>query len=405
MRVVVSLENRFRHSAEGGIWSQTGYAHAYWSRYLDVFDEVLVVARVEEGEVGSDWERVDGPRISFAALPAYRGPLQYLFAARRLTSVARRAVGLSDAVILRVPSPIAASIVPAMRRAIRPYALEVVGDPYDVYSAGAVEHPLRPLFRWWFTRQLRDQVAGAAAVAYVTGGALQRRYPAPPGAFATSYSSIHLRASARTPAPRTVARAAAAGPMHLVTVGSLAQMYKGVDVLLEAIRLGVGRGIDFRLLIVGDGRHRPELEERARSLGIAERVRFVGRVAAADLVAHLDAADVFVLASRSEGLPHAIIEAMARGLPSIGSTAGGIPELLLPEDLVAPGDHLALADKLCEVVADPERMARMSARNWEVSAQYLDEELRARRKVFYCELRDRTLTWLRLTAPGASREG
>ena len=89
-----------------------------------------------------------------------------------------------------------------------------------------------------------------------------------------------------------------------------------------------------------------------------------------------------------------MIEAMARGLPCIGSTVGGIPELLPAEDLVPPGDAPALARKIMEVLGDPDRMARMSARNLATAAEYRDDILSERRRAFYTYLRDRTQAWM-----------
>src|SRR4029079_13213441 len=138
----------------------------------------------------------------------------------------------------------------------------------------------------------------------------------------------------------------------------------------------------------GDGRHRAELEARAARLGIAERVRFAGALPAGERVgAGVDAADLFVLPSHQEGLPRAMIEAMARALPCVGSTVGGIPELLPPEAMVPPGDAVALARKLWEVGKDPVRMASMSAQNLETARQYSTEILRPRRISFYRHLR------------------
>jgi glycosyltransferase involved in cell wall biosynthesis len=89
-----------------------------------------------------------------------------------------------------------------------------------------------------------------------------------------------------------------------------------------------------------------------------------------------------------------MIEAMARGLPCIGSSVGGIPELLPPEDMVPPADVPSLARKIREVLADPARMARMSARNLEKSRQYEEQTLHERRTVFYRYVRERTEAWL-----------
>ncbi|MGL5060277.1 MAG: glycosyltransferase, partial [Microcoleus sp.] len=91
----------------------------------------------------------------------------------------------------------------------------------------------------------------------------------------------------------------------------------------------------------------------------------------------------------------AMVEAMARGLPCIGSTVGGIPELLSPEDLVPPGNAAALASKIYEIASDRERMTRMSARNLNKAKEYKDEAIRERRIAFYRYLKEETEAWLK----------
>jgi glycosyltransferase involved in cell wall biosynthesis len=81
---------------------------------------------------------------------------------------------------------------------------------------------------------------------------------------------------------------------------------------------------------------------------------------------------------------------MARGLPCIGTTVGGIPELLPPEDLVPPNDPYALAAKIKEVLRSPERMARMSMRNLQKAQEYREEVLQARRRAFYQAVKEIT---------------
>lgn len=182
----------------------------------------------------------------------------------------------------------------------------------------------------------------------------------------------------------------------LIIVGTLAQFYKAPDVLIDAVAACVREGLNLKLILVGDGKHRAELEARAATLGLGERVCFCGQLTAGDDVRkQLDQADLFVLPSHQEGLPRAMVEAMAWGLPCIGSTVGGIPELLPSEDMVPPGDVAALARKIREVVTNPKRMARMSARNLEKAKEYRDEVLRERRNVLYRYIRERTEAWLK----------
>lgn len=394
MHLTISLEHRFSRTPDGVVWSQTMFSHRFWQRYLTVFDHVRVVARVRDvATIPDDWKPASGEGVSFIPIPYYVGLKEYLLQARRIQRIANNAVGSKDAVILRVGSPIGACIEQALRRNGHPYGVEVVGDPYDVFAPGAVHHPLRPFFRWWFSRQLKRQCAGACAAAYVTAKALQRRYPPDPAAFTTHYSSIELSKTALVTTPRP-----AQSEQHsfqLITVGSLEQLYKAPDVLIDAVAACVQQGLDLQLTLVGDGKHRAELEQLVVIRGIGERVHFRGQVSAGAAVRELlDQADLFVLPSHTEGLPRAMIEAMARGLPCIGSTVGGIPELLPAEDMVPPGDVAALAHKIREVVADPDRMARMSARNLEQAREYVEDILDRRRRAFYSYLRQYTIAWV-----------
>ena len=397
MDVVITFEYRFTRTPDGAVWSQMAYGHNFFrTNYLRVFDGVKVVARVQDVPAvrGSDFIRVDGPGVVVHALPYYVGPAAYLRQVRRLGRAVRAAVGPTDAVILRVPSAIAKHMEPLLRRQRRPYGVQVVGDPADVF--GAIRHPLAPLLRWWFPRMQRRQCAGAAAASYVTEKALQRRYPC--GGYSTYSSDVELTADAVAPAPR--APAPGQSSFTLLNVGSLDQLYKAPDVLIDAVASLVKEGLDLRLVFVGDGRFRAELEERARGRGVGGRVAFRGKLPAGPAVrAELDKADLYVHPSRTEGLPRAIVEAMARGLPAIGSTVGGIPELLDPQDMVPPDDVAALAGLIRAVLGDPARMASMAARNLARAADFGDEVLRERRDAYCRYLRDVTGQWARGRMP------
>lgn len=397
MRVVIALEARFLQSSDGGVWTESNVDYTFWRRYLDVFDRVTIVARARTvDDVPAGGKPVLGDDVTFCAVPWYVGPRQYLASARSVRRTIREAIAPTDAVIVRLPGQVGAVVVSTLRRAAprRPYGVEVVGDPAEVFARGAVRHPLRPLFHRWFPRQLRSQVRYAAAAAYVNAATLPARYPARSGSFTTHYSSIDLDAPAFAALPRSIECPPSA--IACVMVGSLEQMYKAPDVVLDAVAACCRSGQEISLTIIGDGKHRAELEQRARSLGIEHAVTFLGQLPAGDAVRdRLDRANLFILPSRTEGLPRAMIEAMARGLPCIGSTAGGIPELLPPDDMVPPGDAVALTAKIREVTADPARMTRMSARNLERAKDYRSDLLRQRRIAFYQAVRDQTDAWVR----------
>jgi glycosyltransferase involved in cell wall biosynthesis len=216
----------------------------------------------------------------------------------------------------------------------------------------------------------------------------------PESAFITAYSSVELNPDQilnreRDPVGKT-------GQIALIFVGSLAQMYKAPDILLQAMAKCVANGCNLRLKIVGDGRCRDMLQNMALQLGLGERCEFAGALPAGSAILHeLDKADIFVLPSRTEGLPRAIIEAMARGLPCIGSTAGGIPELLQAEDLVPPGDVNALAGLIQEVAGNRARQRQMSIRNVAASRGYAESVLAPKRLEFYRVVKERSAQRLR----------
>jgi len=399
MNALVVLEQRYLRTPDGAIWSTSTCAYPFWLRYREVFDSVRVVARVGDVTAAKPtWLRADGPGVSFAAIPTYVRPQQYLFRRGEVRRDVQDAFVPGDAVILRVGSVLADALLPKLNKLRIPYAVEVVSDPWDVFSPGSVRHPLRPFFRRWFAHRLRVQCRGAAAAAYVTESALQHRYPPGPGVTATGCSDVELPREAFVDFSRSQRKPGQ--PATIITVGTLEQLYKAPDILIDAVALAVKEGLDLRLVFVGDGRYRPWLKERAEKLGLGDRVRFVGWLpVGASVRRELDQADLFILPSRQEGLPRAMIEAMARGLPCIGSTVGGIPELLPREDLVDPNDARALADLIREVVTHPARMEGMSSVNVRKAKEYREEILSGRRRAFYRQVRE-----LFRASTGESRE-
>jgi glycosyltransferase involved in cell wall biosynthesis len=145
------------------------------------------------------------------------------------------------------------------------------------------------------------------------------------------------------------------------SVGCLAAR-KDYPTLLEALALLKGRGRRFRAVLVGDGKERPDLERRVDELGLRERVQFLGE--RPDVERLLPGMDVFVLSSREEGIPNALLEAMAAARPAVATAVGGTPEVL--EDgrtgwLVPPGDPPALAAALDMALTDRAEAERRGA--------------------------------------------
>jgi glycosyltransferase involved in cell wall biosynthesis len=205
-----------------------------------------------------------------------------------------------------------------------------------------------------------------------------------------SYSDVELASADYNPS-RTVS--SLTGPLKIVTVGSLAQRYKGVDVLLRAVAALRDKGTQARVTVVGDGKYRTELEKLADLLSV--EACFRGAVPRAQVLEILDASDLFVLASKTEGLPRALIEAMARSLPCIATRVGGNPELLCDDDLVESDRVDELTSMIAGFATDTERMQTAGRRNFEVAQRYREDVLTKKRREFYLQLRLLTEEWRR----------
>lgn len=399
MRVMIAVENRFLKTRNGDIYSTTVCDYNFWQRYLQVFDEVIVFARVAEiSEDKLNKLSACGPNVSFLALPTFIGPWQHLRQYRKLRIMAKNAIDKADAFILRVPGTVPNLLWDCLKKKNIPYGIEVVGDPWESLSLASVKSIISLVAGYVFRKNLRKQCQDAVAAAYVSKQYLQELYP--PGGWSTHYSSLDLPDDAIITEDKlderfTTLRNAAEGqrPFRICHVGSMSALYKAHDVLIEAIAICKKRNFDLKLTFLGDGRYQQMFMEKARQLDVSDRVDFAGRVPPGQaVIEQLDSADIFVLPSFTEGLPRSLIEAIARGLPCIGTRVGGIRELLSDEDLVVPGDAGELAQKIMAVMRDQKTLEKMARRNLQKAKEYRSSELNKRRVEFYTKVAEVTKT-------------
>jgi glycosyltransferase involved in cell wall biosynthesis len=153
-------------------------------------------------------------------------------------------------------------------------------------------------------------------------------------------------------------------PATAPLIGMVGRLHpqKGVQHLLDALLRIREQLPKTRLLIAGEGELRGELQAQAQELGLSASVVFTG--ARSDVPDILAAIDLFVLPSLWEGLPLAVLEAMAAELPVVATAVGGVPELVVDGEtgrLVVPGDATALAQAIVSTLAHPAQAATMGA--------------------------------------------
>ncbi|MBI3526273.1 MAG: glycosyltransferase family 4 protein [Betaproteobacteria bacterium] len=193
-----------------------------------------------------------------------------------------------------------------------------------------------------------------------------------------------------------------AAPLRLLYIGRLAQE-KGLAETLLGFKYARAQGVKVQFFIAGSGPEEVSLKQLAGELGLAEDVSFVGPVFGEDKLKLLVAADAFVLASYAEGLPYALLESMAAGVPVIVTRVGAIPDVVAERIhglFVPPRDPGAISHAIATLASNRRLLARMSTACRErVVGDYSIDRLAGKFCGLYAELCDAK----RMTKPARTR--
>lgn len=151
-------------------------------------------------------------------------------------------------------------------------------------------------------------------------------------------------------------------PLTLLFMGRLARE-KGLYEAVHALRLAAHMGIKARILVAGEGAEEQNLRRHVAELGLGASVVFCGGVAGEEKAALIASADAFLLPSYSEGLPYALLETMAAGLPAIATRVGAIPDIVVhgTHGLLVPCRNAAAIADAIRVLADGDQRRRMAS--------------------------------------------
>ena len=367
----------FERHPDGRVLSSRG--SWLWGRYLAFSDSLTVACRLRDATGASDagLEDVRLPGVELVGVPSLSGPLATVVKRREATAILTERLRAADALVARLPSEIGQLAVHLARKLGKPYAVEVVTCTWDaLWHRGGLQGKLyAPISRHNMRRAVRD----APYVLYVTREFLQRRYPT--NGRSVACSNVELEPVADTVLDRRLEAIDAGRSPHVIgTIAALTTRFKGVQTALEALRDAFP---EVELQVVGAGDPKPwrKLAERHR---VDDRVSFLGVLPHSEIAEWLDRVDLYVQPSFQEGLPRGLIEAMSRGCPALGSTAGGIPELLEPDCLHAPGDARRLGELIVRA-AKSDWAEAQARRNFETARQYSAPVLGEIRTAFWAD--------------------
>lgn len=394
MKLLVIQEQHFVRMPNGEVWVDEQSDSKFWERYLDVFEEVAVCARFEHYE-GYNIEKLmlsDHENVSFVELPNTRGVGALIKKMPQMIKIMRMAMNECDRIIFRAPSPISMIAYPLARLSGKPFATEIMNNPYTHFSPEAMHNFYQPLLRKVIVGQTKSLCKHANGVSYVTECILQELYPSTARIkgesnvyFEGSYSTIRMEKESYSFDYWSEERPER---ITLIHIGKMQDNRKGQDIFIKTISILRQKGYLVDGILVGDGVMRKDFEELGEKLGISEYLDFVGWKTGFDAVRNeLKRAQIAVFPSMGEGLPRSVIEGMAQGLLCFGSKVDGICELLDENCLVPEFTPECFAEYIERYIVDWKLVNQEREYQFAVSKRYETSILEVRRSDFYKKLK------------------
>lgn len=395
MKVLVTTHAQMFQTPDGKVWTNSVYGYDFFKRYLDVFENVRLVTRIKEIDYEEIGNRilVSGPRLEFFSLPFYHGPWQYAKKYIKIQKKLAQAVESCDCAVLRIPDQLAFQIFNKVKSVKIPCAVEVVAHSWDLYAPGTIKTVLRPLLRVLWDFNQKKLCKQADGVSYVTEKYIQKRYPSgirkmDSERFETFYTSADLN-----PVYFGEVRSKEKFDKELlnfVHVSGINNMAKGHYELLNVMANLKEQGYKHKLTFIGGGTLLKKFKEISNELALNDQVDFLGHLSnPSEIAEKLNASDLFILPTMTEGLPRVILEAMATGLPCIATNVGGIPELLSNDCLIPSNDINALEEKIVYVCDNKNLLERESRNNFnKILKCYTPTVIRQKRMEFYKRIKN-----------------
>lgn len=263
------------------------------------------------------------------------------------------------------------------RKYNKPYLIEMVACPWDSLWNHSIKGKIFAPFMTICTKII---VKRAPYVLYVTNEFLQKRYPTKGINIGCSDVELFNIDSKFQLQKIDKIKKMDLKNIKLCTVANVNVKYKGQDSVIKSISLLNKKGIKCDYYLVGAG-NQDRLRKIAKKYNVEEQVIFIGPKPHNEIFEIFDDIDIYVQPSFQEGLPRAVIEAMSKSCPIIGSNAGGIPELIDKKYIFKKGNYKQLADIILNI--RKEDLLVESKKNFENSKIYDKNVLDLKREAFY----------------------
>lgn len=383
MKLLYAHDHKF-YKYKDDYYSNGSFPREVLLRYTNVFEEVRFISRqilVKSQPEKMSLSTTEG--VEFVKVPNFKS-LKAYYKKIEAKNIIKNEVKNADCVIARLPSAIGSMAVKYAVKYEKPYLVEVVGCTWDSLRNHSFKGKLIAPYSYLKTKKLIKDTPYAI---YVTNEFLQRRYPCKGESI--NCSNVTLPTLDDNVIERRLNKIECMDNSKSIifgTIGAVNVKYKGQQYVIKVISELNKEGYNIEYHLLGDGDN-SYLMEVAEKYNVADKVKFLGSLPHELVFEYLDNIDIYIQPSKTEGLPRALIEAMSRGCPAIGSNVGGIPELLDEDCIFEKTDYKKLMKIIDENVFDQNWLKGKAIRNFEEAKKYYQDNIEFSRSKFLQEFR------------------
>lgn len=378
---------RLKEDKDGNFYTDGAYSIEAWNRYFSISNDLSVVFRKDKKiyDIKYAKEKFNPVKkgIKFIESIDRTASVKAYFSVENMklnNKIIERAVLDCDCLIVRLPCEAGYTAIKYAKKYNKTYLIEVVGCIWDAYWNYSFKGKILAFPSYV---KMRYYVENSKYAIYVTEEFLQKRYPC--NGITTNCSNVALIAFDEKTINERLAKINMmdnSGPIIIGTMAALDVRYKGQQYIIAAISRLNKQGYNFEYQLLGNGDN-SYLQSVAEKYGVTNKVNFLGSYPHEKIYEWLDSIDIYAQPSRQEGLPRALIEAMSRGCPSIGSTTAGIPELLSNDVVFGNGK----INEICNILRqlNNEKMVKLSQVNYNKSKEFDSQLIEFRRQNIFSE--------------------
>lgn len=388
MKLVFVHSTKLIEDDEGNLYTGGSFNSQVWQRYLDLTEKITVIARKEpiktkKKEAEKKYNYFDKNKIKFKEVSNLSASVKSIFNIKermQVSSIIEQEVLNSDCIIARLPSIYGYIAIKYAKKHNKRYLIEVVGCAWDALwnhsKKGKILAPLSYI-------SMKRAVKNAPYAIYVSENFLQNRYPC--NGKTLSCSDVLLDSMNNKILDERLYRIGelkTSTPTVLGTIAGVDVRYKGQRYVIEAISRLNKHGYNFEYHLVGGG-NQSYLRGLAEKYKIEDKVKFLGALPHKEVFEFIRNIDIYIQPSNAESHGRVIVEAMSCACPVIGSSTGGIPELVSQEFVFKRKNVSDLENKIKKMTK--EKMIYEAKRSFEKVQEFQCDLLNQKRTEFYSD--------------------